>query len=332
MVPNVRDGFSDDARWSLDLGDGLFASGTERPDSPVLSRFFAGYDRAFVLPEEREELDGFHACLALNPASRHRFGRLHCELIVTIDGGNGNLLGGANFLTTRMTAPPAGHPRIAVALNYVFVETAARGRGLSRRILDAVARLANRSVDLPDDVGWPALFIEQNDPLRMTNAAYAADTTHAGIDQVDRMALWARLGAQAVDFPYVQPALSPRQAPDDRLAYAAIRFPAPAIDPAFLRAHLESFFGISVLKGGDPMGDPSAAPQLAMLDAMAARGETVPIIAMEPALDRLRAMRARPRGLSFREFAAAAVKSQDGAAGKGGTIDGGGKPDTETAR
>lgn len=305
MTTDDDAGFAEDACWSLHLGDGLVVKGTERPDSPVLERFFTGYDRAFVLPDEREELDGFRACLALNPASRHRFGRLHCELVLTVEGGDGALLGGANFLATRIDEPPPGHPRVAVALNYVFVESAARGRGLSRHILDAVARLANRSVGLPDDAGWPAMFIEQNDPLRMTDEAYATDTAHAGIDQVDRMRLWARLGARLVDFPYVQPALSSEQAADDGLAYAVIRFPRDAIDPGFLRAHFESFFGISVLKGGDPMADASAAPQLQMLAAMASRGETVAIVSMEQGLDRLRAMRTRPRGMSFREFAAA---------------------------
>ena len=42
--------FSNDASWLLDLGDGMLARATERPDSPLLARFFAGYDRAFVLP------------------------------------------------------------------------------------------------------------------------------------------------------------------------------------------------------------------------------------------------------------------------------------------
>ncbi len=45
----------------LDLPDGVRALATEDPGSPVLTRFFAGYDRAFVLPDEREELEGFEA-------------------------------------------------------------------------------------------------------------------------------------------------------------------------------------------------------------------------------------------------------------------------------
>ena len=295
--------FSNDSRWSLDLDEGLVVRGTERPDSSILDDFFAGYDRAFVLPDEREELEGFRTCLALNPLCRRRFGRRHRELVLVVNTADGHLLGGANFLTTYIEAPPPGHPPVAVALNYIYVQNAARGRGLSRLLLDVVARLANRAVDLPDGAHWPAMFIEQNDPLRLTEAEYAADSSHAGIDQIDRLALWARRGARLIDFPYVQPALSADQAPDDGLIYAAVRFPLDEIDAEYFRAHLESFFGISVLKGRPPLEDPVAGEQLLLLAEMARKGETVALRAMEPALARLRALAPLPRAYSFREFA-----------------------------
>ena len=299
----AADGFTDDSIWRFPLEGGVIVEATERPDSPVLDRFFAGYDRAFVLPDEREELDGFRACLGINPQTRHRFGRTHREFVVTIsDAADATLLGGANFLATHIDGP-ADHPPVAVALNYVYVESAARGRGLSRKLLEAVALLANRGVGAGEGAPPPAIFIEQNDPLCLTEEEYAADSAHAGIDQIDRLALWARLGARMVDFPYVQPALSADQSSDDGLTYAAVGFPLDAIDPAYFRAHLESFFGISVLKGGDPAGDPAAGPQLERLAAMARAGEDVPLVAIEGVIARLRALPARPTGLSFREFA-----------------------------
>lgn len=296
--------FSNDSRWSLDLDDGLVVRGTERPDSPVLEEFFAGYDRAFVLPDEREELEGFRACLTLNPLCRHRFGRRHRELVLVLNSVEGHLLGGANFLTTYIKEPPPGHPPVAVALNYIYVQHAARGRGLSRLILDAVVRLANRAVGLADDACWPALFIEQNDPLRLTEAEYATDSSHAGIDQIDRLALWSRLGARLIDFPYVQPALSKNQAANDGLLYAVVRFARNEIDAEYFRAHLESFFGISVLKGRAPSEDPDAKAQLMLLAEMAQKGEVVAVRAMEPALTRLRALAHLPPIHSFREFTA----------------------------
>jgi GNAT superfamily N-acetyltransferase len=297
-------GFSEDARWTQALSNGLVLRATERPDSPVLEQFFTGYDRAFVLPDEREELDGFRACLAINPASRHRFGRLHREMVLLVeDQESGTLLGGANFLATRMSVPVPGHPPVAVALNYLFVEAAARGRGLARVLKAAVEAIANAAVDAGPDAPAPALFIEQNDPLRMTDEEYAADTTHAGIDQVDRMAVWARMGAVLVDFAYVQPALSAEQASDDGLAYAVMNLAGDQVDAGYLRAHLESFFGISVLKGGDPASDAAAGPQLVALAEAAARGEAVPLLPMQPAIDALRALPNRPKDVTFREFA-----------------------------
>lgn len=296
--------WSDDARWTRELGEGLVLRATERPDSPLLAHFMAGYDRAFVLPDEREELEGFRACLAANPASRRRFGRLHRELLVVIDdAATGALLGGANFLATRIDAAPAHHPKVAIALNYLFVEPAARGKGLARRLKDAVGRLGNAAVDLAEDAPPPAMFIEQNDPLRLTDAEYAADSAHAGIDQVDRLAVWAHMGALLVDFGYVQPALSAGQASDDGLAYAVMNLAQSAVDAGYLHAHLESFFGISVLKGGDPAADPVAGTQLAALAAMAAAGEGVALLPMSPAVAALRALPSRPGGGTLRQFA-----------------------------
>lgn len=303
MLENTHDGFADDSRWTMPLPDGLICRATERPDSPLLERFFSGYDRAFILPDEREELDGFRACLAINPESRHRFGRVHRELVMVVEDASGTLLGGANFLATCIDVAPDGHPPVAVALNYLFVEVAARGRGLARLLKQAVGVLANRAVDAPADAQAPALFIEQNDPLRLSDEDYAADSAHAGIDQVDRLAVWARMGARLVDFSYIQPALSAEQESDDGLAYAVMNLNADHIDAAYLGSHLESFFGISVLKGGDPEMDPAAGQQLAALAAMAARGEPVALLPMQPAIDALRALPERPKGVTFREFA-----------------------------
>ena len=301
-MPPIEPEIFDDDHWSMLLDDQIRVKGTQRPDSAVLDRFFEGYDRAFVLPNEREEIDGFRKCLALNPSNRRRFGRVHAELVAILEDDSGRLLGGTNFLATHLGNVPDDHPPVAVALNYVFVDERARGRGLSRRILAVVARLASRAVGPADEFYAPALFIEQNDPLRMSPADYAKDTAHSGIDQIDRMVLWSRLGARLVDFPYVQPALSAAQLPDNGLVYAVIGFHGERMDPGYLRAHLESFFAISVLKGGDPMADPTSAAQLALLEAMIAAQDAIPIRPVDAALGRLRASRSRSSSISFREF------------------------------
>ncbi|VWX50980.1 hypothetical protein [Novosphingobium sp. 9U] len=90
-----------------------------------------------------------------------------------------------------------------MALNYIFVERAVRGQGLLRQIRVTVRRLAMLAVELPPNAVGPTIFIEQNDPLRLTEAEFMLDTRHSGTDQIDRPAIWDRLGARVVDFTHV---------------------------------------------------------------------------------------------------------------------------------
>lgn len=283
---------------SFVLPGGVRVTATDDAASPLLDRFFEGYDRAFVLPDEREELDGFQACLGLNRTHRHAFGRTHSEQVAVLEDEMGQRLGGMNFLATAIGRAP--DLRAAVALNYVYVEEAARGRGLLRQCLTAVRALAPAVLELGPDGPPAAVFVELNDPLRLTPEAYALDTEHTGLDQIDRLAIWARIGARVVDFPYIQPALSVDQHPDDSLIYAAIDYPGAVIDPRLLHDHLESFFGISVLKGrAEPPGG-AGGRQLA---ALAELSEPVPLLDMAPALDWLRAGRPTNEFDSFRDLA-----------------------------
>ncbi|WP_343520184.1 GNAT family N-acetyltransferase [Sphingomonas sp.] len=291
-----------DATWSAAIDGDLAVTGTEDPASPVLADFFAGYDRAFVLPDEREELEGFRECLAANRGAPLRFGRRHRELVIVLrDAAGGAALGGANFLATDMGARPR-QPHVSVALNYLYVDQQVRGRGLARKLVAAVAQLAQRAAGRPEDE-MPAIFIEQNDPFRLTADEYAADTAHSGLDQVDRLAIWARLGARAVDFPYVQPALSASQGSDDGLLYAALAYPGDAVPAAFLHDHLQSFFGVSVLKGGDPAAEPVAGAQLAELAELARAGKDVALLDLMAPLARLERGKPLPPARSMLAFA-----------------------------
>lgn len=277
---------------------------SDDPASPVLLRFFSGYDRAFILPDEREELSGFKACLALNGTYRHAFGRVHAELVAIVENASGTVLGGANFLATTINRG-AMQPPASIALNYVYVEAAARGRGLLRIILQAVRMLAVRALQLNGTGMQPALFIEQNDPLRLTAEEYAADTAHSGTDQIDRLAIWARLGARVLDFPYIQPPLSAGQHSDDGLIYAAIDYPGEGVDRGLLHDHLESFFRISVLKGEVELPAGIAGAQLGALAQCCA---PVKLLAIEPAVRWIRAGQPTARFDSFRALAAVAEK------------------------
>ena len=81
-----------------------------------------------------------------------------------------------------------------------------------------------------------------------------------------------------LDFPYVQPPLSAEQEADTTLLYSMLGTQAQSVEPALLRQHLARFFGISVLKGGDPATDAAAVAQFALLDEMQARGATIPLL------------------------------------------------------
>jgi GNAT superfamily N-acetyltransferase len=283
-----------ESSWVTAEGHLLWATDSSR--SAVLEEFFRGYDRAFVLPDEREELAGFRACLELNDTDVAKaFGRTHREYVVVLTARDGGRLGGANFLATQMAEGSSG-PAVSVNLNYVYVERAARGRGLLRILIREVSRLSHRAYDLAEDGLGPAIFLEQNDPFRLSEQESALDTEHSGTDQLERLAIWARLGARVIDFPYVQPALSLDQQPDDGLIYSALRFPGESIVPQYLHDHLQSFFGFSVLKGRSIESDVSCAQQLA---ALLSRREPLSLLPLGEALARLRSAAERPKASTF---------------------------------
>lgn len=248
------------------------------PDSPLLASFFEGYDRAFILPDEKEDLEGFKACLGLNPAQRGGQG----EVVAVVFDAMGQRLAGLNLLA--VDHGEQAEPRVSAALNYVYVEEAARKRGMLRQCLAMIPALAQWALGLEDEAQPTIIFIEQNDPLRMTPEAYRQDTLHSGLDQVARLAIWARMGASLVDIDYVQPALSKEQQADDGLAYAVIGWEGRAMPPAFLHRHLERFFSVSVLKGQPEPEEGAARKQLTEL---AGQVQPVSLLSMQGALELL---------------------------------------------
>jgi hypothetical protein len=250
------------------------------PESPILDAFYRGYDEAFVLPNEKEELAGFRACLALNSgAERQRLGALFGDfheavLVAREPGGTNGLVGGANFICYPILDAASRQPIIAMNLNYVFVTAGERRKGYLAAMLDAVRGAARRLCDGAAEK--PVLiFLEQNDPVRMGADDYARDTAHTGLDQRQRIAIWAKHGARIVDYPYVQPPLSPEQAADDTLIYTLIGAASPQLPACLLRDHLERFFTISVLKGKPLAAQPVAQEQIDDLSARCGRNETI---------------------------------------------------------
>ncbi|QDX24795.1 hypothetical protein FPZ54_01260 [Sphingomonas suaedae] len=265
--------------------DGLIVRTSDTGEGAVFDRFFAGYDKAFVLPDEKEDRDGFAACLALNHGSeKARLTALYgefTELVLTVEEADGPLIGGANFIAAPL--PEAQGRSIATAnLNYLYVDPAQRGRGRLKQMMAIVVDTIRDAFGVEEVL----IFLEQNDPFAMDEAAYRLDSQVAGVDQLDRLRIWARRGARILDWRYIQPALTPDQQPDDSLLYALIGLDAP-LPACWLAAHLRRFYGISVRKGAPLDEDPVASDQLAALDARCADGDTIPLLDPAPLLARL---------------------------------------------
>jgi GNAT superfamily N-acetyltransferase len=278
-APLPNDGF----QWQQATQSGLVLDCTIHPDSPVVERFFASYDKAFVLPREREELEGFKACLALCSGAPFedlvaRYGPFREVIAVALD--EGVMVGGANFIVFPLDlTDEGGRSLLSANLNYLFVASEARGKGYFRRLVRAVRELMLSL--FPSETGQtPRLltFIEQNDPLRMDPDDYRLDTEFTGLDQLERLRIWAKLDARVVDHPYVQPALSEEQEPDDTLVLSVLGSNGVGLEACALEAHLRRFFGISVRKGEPLDTDATAAMQLAALRAACSAGAEIALI------------------------------------------------------
>lgn len=271
---------------------------TDTADDPVFDGFFEAYERAFVLPDEMEDRGGFATCLALNHGEAKarlasEYGDYRELCLLARDTAGGAIVGGANFIA--LPHPDAtGSPLVSANLNYIFVVESARGKGMFRALYQAVERrIATLFGNEPARV---LVFIEQNDPLLLAPEDYARDTALTGLDQIDRLRIWSRVGAKLVDFAYVQPALSAAQAADDRLAYSVLGATEPSLPAAILARHLRLFFGISVLKGQPLNISREASAQLERLDALSAEGREIALLDLSDRLDDLAT--ARSAGLN----------------------------------
>ena len=281
---------------------------TDQGDGAVFDSFFAGYDRAFVLPDEKEDADGFRTCLALNHGAEHdrltaEYGPFREVCVVAEDPASGAPAGGANLLAMQIV-DKQGRSLTTANLNYAFVDPNMRGKGYLGRLLASIEALVST---LFESAGGEALiFIEQNDPFAMSPNNYARDTRYTGLDQIDRLRIWARRGALVVDFPYAQPPLSADQQADHTLVYSVLGARAQALDSCVLAGHLRGFFGISVLKGAPIDSQPSAAAQIDTLRQLCHAGADVALLDPGPLLAALSGVASAPSTLgaapsNFRE-------------------------------
>jgi hypothetical protein len=288
-----------DTRMQLQSPSGLLIEATTGSADGILDQFYEDYDAAFVLENEKEGRDGFAECLALNHGAAYaglsaQFGPFREFVLIARGSDSGPRIGGANFIAFPLQQLGQA-ALLSLNLNYVFVNAQERRQGNLKRLIRDLPQVAlallsaTNASDLPD--AWTAaghagappspqtlIFIEQNDPFRMSPEAYALDTRYTGLDQIARIGIWSGLGARIVDFPYVQPPLSPRQAADESLLLAVLGADGDVLSACVVRDHLSRFFGISVLKGADPMRQPTAARQLSSLAAACAAQKPVRLL------------------------------------------------------
>lgn len=277
---------------SEDLGDGVFLNVFTRSDDARLERFYSAYDAAFVLPDEKEDLDGFRACLDLNyGASFDRLSALYGpyrEIVILLTAGaDGPALGGANFIAF---AGDGTDPTIS--LSYIFVAASERRSGYFSRLMSLVAAEAKGAFSWSGEPPAPLIFIEMNDPVTMAREDYALDSAHAGLDQIDRLRIWERRGARLVDMPYRQPPLSAQHSADADLLLGVLGTTGDSLGACALYRHMLRFFGVTVLKGSDPAASPVAVAQLEGLSAACNSQQSIALGRLEPVI--AEAARVRP--------------------------------------
>lgn len=265
------------------LEGGVIAHYITRADDPYLQRFYNAYDAAFILPDEKEDLDGFRACFALNEGADYErlaalYGPYREMAILLTEGANGPVLGAANFIAF---AGDGTDPTIS--LSYIFVDASQRRRGLFGMLMHLVREEAREAFAWPEgDIPAPLIFIEMNNPVKMSAEDYALDSAHAGLDQVDRLKIWERRGARLVGMDYRQPPLSDDQGSEDELLLGVLGTGgAEALSACRLLAHMRRFFGVTVLKGRDLATSPVAAEQLRALEGACAREEMIALTGFE---------------------------------------------------
>ena len=258
-----------------DLGNGACLHVFTRSDDVRLLDFFAAYDAAFILEDEKEDIDGFKACLDLNHGAAYArlsglYGPYREIVMMLTEGVGGPVLGAANFI-----AFAGDGANLTVSLSYIFVDATQRSRGHFSRLMALVRSEAKAAFAWPGAVPEPLVFIEMNDPVNMSPEDYALDSAHAGLDQVDRLKIWERRGARILAMAYRQPPLSAQQTADSDLLLGVLGAPGSSLSACLMAQHMRRFFGVTVLKGADPESAPVAAEQLARLDEACAAGGDV---------------------------------------------------------
>ncbi|HJV28635.1 MAG TPA: GNAT family N-acetyltransferase [Aromatoleum sp.] len=161
----------------------------------ALTRFYHdNYVREFPDPDERESLANMRRYLRLKDEGW--YGRNNYHIVIAEVAGAA--VGGVVF--DYLAAPNAG------VVEFVFVDAAQRRAGIGGALLDEALRILRADARQRCGKRLAAVVAEMNDP-------FVRPSTPDNLDPFLRAELWGRWGFGVLRFPYVQPALSPGQAP-----------------------------------------------------------------------------------------------------------------------
>lgn len=246
--------------------------GTEKPplcyeeiapaDTGAFEKLYAIYASLFPLPDEREPPEAFLEIEALNGRAdiQARHGPWREYVTGIRESREGPLVGGNIFGVTTSPAHVAFGCQASIHSIYIFLVSTARGRGAvadARRYMQSRA-LTTFGLDAGMGKIPPLIFLEVNNPTRMTLQEIEDDTASSGFDPYQRYGFWKRNGYAPLDLRYVQPPLRSGASPVRYLDLFCTEG-ADAIPAELIAAHLRAFISISVLKGRAALDDPDFA-------------------------------------------------------------------------
>ena len=225
--------------------------------------FYKIYADAFPLADEREPPEAFLEIAALNGRTdvQARYGPWR-EIVAGIRLRQGEpLAGGIIFGVTTSPFHVAFGCQASIQNIYIFLERAARGRGATASAKSHMENcaLAAYGFDMCAGKIPPLIFLEVNNPMRMSSAEIEEDTARSGIDPFRRYIYWKRNGFAPLDLHYVQPPLRAEASAVRYLDLFCTAGAADAIPAELIAAHLDAFISISVLKGRAAADDPEFA-------------------------------------------------------------------------
>lgn len=219
----------------------------------IFEQLYAIYADLFPLPDEREPPEAFLEIAALNHRSdvQSLYGPWR-EIVAGIRlRKDGPLVGGNIFGVTTSEAHRKFGCQASIQDIYLFLERSARGKGVmadAKAHMEAEA-LATFGLDPKTGKFPPLIFLEVNNPTRMSAAEIEEDIARSGINPYRRYASWKRNGFAPLAFGYVQPPLRSGASAVSCLDLFCTVGVAEAIPAEIIRAHLKAFISISVLKG-----------------------------------------------------------------------------------